>query len=84
MPRCLILLLLFSIAVLWWIRLGLPPMQHDPLSRSPPDVLFFFRIPKTGSEMIALLLQWLQGTNNFRHIRLRSTVNHRLDPRQRV
>ncbi|GFG29961.1 hypothetical protein Cfor_07915, partial [Coptotermes formosanus] len=33
-------------------------------------VLFFNRVPKTGSEMLVLLLQWLQGLNGFRHIRL--------------
>ncbi|KDR15463.1 uronyl 2-sulfotransferase-like [Zootermopsis nevadensis] len=33
-------------------------------------VLFFNRVPKSGSEMLVLLLQWLQGANSFRHIRL--------------
>lgn len=33
-------------------------------------VLFFNRVPKSGSEMLILLLQWLQGANSFRHIRL--------------
>ncbi|XP_064105763.1 heparan sulfate 2-O-sulfotransferase pipe-like [Macrobrachium nipponense] len=39
------------------------------------QILFFNRVPKTGSEMLVLLLQWLQGENTFRHIRLRNTVN---------
>ncbi|KAJ9587280.1 hypothetical protein L9F63_019194 [Diploptera punctata] len=33
-------------------------------------VLFFNRVPKSGSEMLVLLLQWLQGKNGFRHVRL--------------
>ncbi|PSN39230.1 hypothetical protein C0J52_24161 [Blattella germanica] len=33
-------------------------------------VLFFNRVPKSGSEMLVLLLQWLQGMNGFRHVRL--------------
>ncbi|XP_069691141.1 uronyl 2-sulfotransferase-like [Periplaneta americana] len=33
-------------------------------------VLFFNRVPKSGSEMLVLLMQWLQGRNGFRHIRL--------------
>lgn len=43
------------------------------------EILFFFRVPKTGSEMTVLLLRWLQGVNNFRHIRLQNTVHRRLD-----
>lgn len=34
------------------------------------DVLFFNRVPKAGSEMLVLLITWLQGRNNFRHYRL--------------
>jgi len=41
--------------------------RNDELS---DHVLFFNRIPKTGSEMLVLLLQWMQGENGFRHIRL--------------
>nr|XP_027227887.1 uronyl 2-sulfotransferase-like [Penaeus vannamei] len=37
-------------------------------------MLFFNRVPKSGSEMLVLLLQWLQGENAFRHIRLRNSV----------
>ena len=33
-------------------------------------VLLFNRVPKSGSEMLVLLLQWLQGPNGFRHVRL--------------
>jgi hypothetical protein len=33
-------------------------------------VIFFNRVPKCGSEMLVLLMQWLQGANGFRHIRL--------------
>lgn len=38
-------------------------------------ILFFNRVPKSGSEMLVLLLQWLQGDNIFRHIRLKNSVN---------
>lgn len=41
-------------------------------------VLFFNRIPKTGSEMFVLLLQWLQGANGFRHVRLGGSNTRRL------
>ncbi|KAL1132820.1 hypothetical protein AAG570_010772 [Ranatra chinensis] len=34
------------------------------------SVLFFNRVPKTGSEMLVLLVQWLQTANGFRHVRL--------------
>ncbi|KAK4313053.1 hypothetical protein Pmani_015574 [Petrolisthes manimaculis] len=42
------------------------------------DLLFFNRVPKTGSEMLVLLLQWLQGYNTFRHIRLKNSVKRHL------
>lgn len=48
------------------------------------EMLFFFRVPKTGSEMTAMLLQWLQGVNNFRHVRLQNTVHRRLDMFEQV
>ncbi|XP_071444380.1 heparan sulfate 2-O-sulfotransferase 1-like [Hetaerina americana] len=38
--------------------------------RLNPDFLFFNRVPKCGSEMLVLLLQWLQGQNGFKHVRL--------------
>ncbi|KAF4525737.1 hypothetical protein B566_EDAN001997 [Ephemera danica] len=33
-------------------------------------MLFFNRVPKSGSEMLVLLITWLQGINGFKHIRL--------------
>jgi hypothetical protein len=42
-------------------------------------VLFFNRVPKTGSEMMALLMQWLQDRNNFRLFRLGGNEKRRLD-----
>jgi hypothetical protein len=48
------------------------------------EILFFFRVPKTGSEMTVLLLQWLQGINGFRHVRLQNTVYRRLDTFEQV
>lgn len=34
-------------------------------------IIFFNRIPHSGSEILVLLIQWLQGWNNFRHVRLK-------------
>ena len=48
------------------------------------DVLFFNRIPKTGSEMIVLILQWLQNKNDFKHIRLKNTKNRHLSHEEQV
>jgi hypothetical protein len=47
-------------------------------------VVFFNRVPKTGSEMLVLLLQWLQGMNGFRHIRLRGGSIRKLNRMQQV
>lgn len=58
--------------------------RHLGKSANVKEVLFFFRVPKTGSEMTVLLLQWLQGINSFHHIRLQTTVNRRLDTFEQV
>lgn len=42
-------------------------------------VLFFNRVPKAGSEMLVLLLQWMQGVNGFRHVRLPGGEKRRLN-----
>ena len=47
-------------------------------------VVFFNRVPKTGSEMLVLLLQWLQGMNGFRHIRLGGGGVRKLNRMQQV
>jgi hypothetical protein len=47
-------------------------------------VLFFNRVPKSGSEMLVLLLQWLQGANSFRHIRLGGGNVRQLNRMQQV
>ena len=47
-------------------------------------VLFFNRVPKCGSEMLVLLLQWLQARNGFRHVRLKNTVKRYLTTDQQV
>ena len=47
-------------------------------------VVFFNRVPKTGSEMLVLLLQWLQGMNGFRHIRLGGGSVRKLNRMQQV
>lgn len=45
-------------------ELGTTPELSD-------HILFFNRIPKCGSEVLILLMQWLQGANNFQHVRLK-------------
>lgn len=49
-----------------------------------PHVLFFNRVPKSGSEMLVLLLQWLQARNGFRHVRLKNTVRRYLTREEQV
>lgn len=44
--------------------------QNVKIPELSDHVVFFNRVPKSGSEMLVLLLQWLQGVNGFRHIRL--------------
>ncbi|XP_018020440.1 heparan sulfate 2-O-sulfotransferase pipe-like isoform X3 [Hyalella azteca] len=55
--------------------------------REKPDldkeILFFNRIPKTGSEMFVLLMTWLQRRNSFTHLRLRSN-DRNLTPDQQL
>ncbi|XP_046643144.1 heparan sulfate 2-O-sulfotransferase pipe-like [Daphnia pulicaria] len=58
---------------------GLPNHHRLDQPEKVKEILFFFRVPKTGSEMTVLLLQWLQGINGFRHVRLQNTVHRRLD-----
>ena len=68
------------------------PATHHAKKKNPnlldqpsnTSLLVFNRIPKTGSEMFVLLLQWLEGDNNFKHIRLRNTENRRLNPFEQV
>ncbi|XP_063238559.1 heparan sulfate 2-O-sulfotransferase hst-2-like [Bacillus rossius redtenbacheri] len=47
-------------------------MEEGRMSAARPSdhVVFFNRVPKAGGEMLVLLLQWLQGANGFRHVRL--------------
>jgi dermatan/chondrotin sulfate uronyl 2-O-sulfotransferase UST len=47
-------------------------------------VVLFNRVPKCGSEMLVLLMQWLQGANGFRHVRLGGGNVRRLTTRQQV
>ncbi|XP_076028690.1 uronyl 2-sulfotransferase homolog pip-like [Oratosquilla oratoria] len=60
----------------------LPKDNPNPLLTE--HVLFFNRVPKTGSEMFVLLLQWLQGQNGFRHVRLRNTVRRYLTDKEQM
>lgn len=74
--------------LLRWISINRDLLQSSSDHLSNPtnekEILFFFRVPKTGSEMTVLLLQWLQGVNNFRHVRLQNTVSHRLTTLEQV
>ncbi|XP_017768852.1 PREDICTED: uronyl 2-sulfotransferase-like [Nicrophorus vespilloides] len=36
-------------------------------------ILMLNAVPKSGSEILVLLIQWLQGWNNFRHVRLKGS-----------
>uniref|UniRef100_A0A1B6DBH8 Sulfotransferase domain-containing protein n=1 Tax=Clastoptera arizonana TaxID=38151 RepID=A0A1B6DBH8_9HEMI len=45
-------------------------------------VVFFNRVPKSGSEMLVLLMQWMQGVNGFKHIRLPGSNIRRLSRHQ--
>ncbi|XP_046681036.1 heparan sulfate 2-O-sulfotransferase 1-like [Homalodisca vitripennis] len=45
-------------------------------------VLFFNRVPKAGSEMLVLLLQWMQGLNGYKHVRLGGGNTRRLSRHQ--
>lgn len=47
-------------------------------------VLLFNRVPKSGSEMLVLLLQWLQGANGFRHVRLPGGEHRKLSILEQV
>lgn len=41
-------------------------------------VVFFNAVPKCGSELLVLLMRWLQGWNNFRHVRLKGGTTRKL------
>lgn len=47
-------------------------------------VVFFNRVPKAGSEMLVLLMQWMQGVNGFKHVRLPGGNTRRLSRLQQV
>ncbi|XP_066996205.2 heparan sulfate 2-O-sulfotransferase pipe [Anabrus simplex] len=52
--------------------------NEGPVPELSDHVLFFNHVPKAGGEMLVLLLQWLQGLNGFRHVRLRGGAHRRL------
>lgn len=83
-----ILFVIFVFFVVGWFSLNSNVMhgvsQHFTTPGKTREILFFFRVPKTGSEMTVLLLQWLQGINGFRHVRLKNTVHRRLDEIEQV
>lgn len=51
---------------------------------SSSRALFFNRVPKTGSEMLVLLLSWLQMRNTFTHVRLKNTVKRHLSEEEQI
>jgi dermatan/chondrotin sulfate uronyl 2-O-sulfotransferase UST len=58
--------------------------QDAEIPELSDHVVFFNRVPKSGSEMLVLLLQWLQGTNSFRHVRLGGGNVRQLNRMQQV
>lgn len=60
------------------------PMEAGRRFVLSDHILFFNRVPKSGSEMLVLLLQWLQGLNGFRHVRLRGGDKRRLNLAEQV
>lgn len=58
--------------------------ELGPMDELNAHVLFFNRVPKSGSEMLLLLVQWLQGWNNFRHIRLKDDNKRRFSKFEQV
>ena len=80
-------IVIFVCAILAWYSLDFKIIGDSARFDKPlkvKEMLFFFRVPKTGSEMTVLLLQWLQGINNFRHVRLQNTVHRRLETFEQV
>lgn len=71
---------------------SLPPVRHatksladlGPMDELSGHILFFNRIPKSGSEMLLLLIQWLQGWNNFRHVRLKDDGKPKINRSEQV
>lgn len=71
---------------------SLAPLKHvtkslaelGPMDELNAYVLFFNRVPKCGSEMLVLLLQWLQGWNNFKHVRLKGGNKRKLNRIEQV
>ncbi|XP_018324063.1 uronyl 2-sulfotransferase [Agrilus planipennis] len=51
----------------------LPPMDH-----LNAHALFLNTIPKSGAEVLVLLLKWLQGRNSFKHVKLKKENNNKL------
>ena len=89
--KWMLILAIFVCSILGWYYytvngncvFALPHHQLDKPEKVK-EILFFFRVPKTGSEMTVLLLQWLQGINGFRHVRLQNTIHRRLDTFEQV
>lgn len=52
--------------------------------REDPRPLLYNRVPKSGSEMFVLLLQWLQGYNGYKHVRLPNKLERRLELNQQA
>lgn len=54
------------------------------MDQSNKYFLFLNAVPKSGSEILILLLQKLQGVNNFKHIRMRDGNKRHLTITQQV
>ncbi|CAH0554605.1 unnamed protein product [Brassicogethes aeneus] len=63
------------------------PLRHvtkslaelDKMDEISKNFLFFNHVPKCGSEVLILLLQKMQGFNNFRHVRLKGGSKRKLN-----
>ena len=61
----------FLVLVVFLVLLASKIVQYGEfVSKTRRDVLLFNRVPKSGTELIAFLLQKLQAKNHFQHIRL--------------
>lgn len=54
------------------------------MDRSNRYFLFLNDVPKSGSEILILLLQKLQGVNSFKHVRMKDGNKRHLTAKQQV
>ena len=67
-----------------WLKRQQAPFPTSPVDQVQIDVLFFNRIPKTGSENMVFLLNKLAKINNFKHKRYGQPQPRKLTVEQQV